>query len=67
MAETINKAVENIEKLTKANNAYIAKCLDMWAAMIESDPEMTKTVIKNMDDLAALLRKSTGVVMIDAN
>jgi len=60
-------SVENIEKLLKAKNAYIAGCLDMWAAMLETDPEITETVIKNMDDLAVLLKKNAGVVIDNAD
>jgi len=39
----------------------------MWAAMLESDPEMIKAVIKSMDEMAALLRKNAGVVIDNAD
>jgi len=67
LSERIFKAIENLEKSKKANNAYVAGCLDMWAAMLESDPEMIKAVIKSMDEMAVLLKKNAGVVIDNAN
>ena len=67
MSERIFKVISDLEEVKKSNNAYVAGCLDMWAAMLESDPEMIKAVIKSMDEMAALLRKNAGVVMDNAD
>jgi len=63
----LSKLINDLSKVNKANNGYIAGCLDSWAILIEKKPEMKNTIIKDMQELAALLRKSAGVVMSDAN
>ncbi len=61
------ESIENIEKMLKAKNAFIAGCLDSWAVMLEHDPEFTKTIIKDMKELADSLKKSAGVVIFNAD
>lgn len=51
-------------KFNKAKNAYIAGHLDSWAIMLEEDPEMQSIVIKDMKEMAKLLKKSAGVVIL---
>jgi len=60
-------SVENVERLLKAKNAFIAGCLDSWAVMLDQDPEFTRTIIKDMRELADSLKKSAGVVMFNAD
>lgn len=67
----INKKLSNndeIIKFNKAKNAYIAGHLDSWAIILEENPEMQSTIIKDMKEMANSLKKSAGVVILkDAN
>jgi len=67
LSQSISKIIDEMSKVNKSNNAYIAGCLDSWAVIIEENPEMTKTIIKDMQELAAILKKSAGVVMSNAD
>jgi len=58
------ESVENIKKLVKANNGYVAGCLYTWAILLHDEPAMKDTIIKDMKKLADLLQKDTGVGMI---
>ena len=59
---------EETIKLFKAKNAYIAGALDSWAIIIEENPEMIQTIVKEMKEMANMLKKSAGVVIFkDAN
>jgi len=51
-------------EFNKAKNAYIAGHLDSWAIMLEEDPEMRSTIIKDMKEMANSLKKSAGVVIL---
>lgn len=53
------------EKFNKAKNAYIAGALDTWAIMIQENPEMNYIVIREMKEMALLLKKSAGVIIFD--
>lgn len=50
-------------RLNKAKNAFVAGALDSWAIMLEENPEMTSTIIKDMKEMANSLKKSAGVVI----
>ena len=60
------QAVEEIERLKKFNNAknaFVAGALDTWAILLEENPEMIHTVIKDMKEMATSLKKSSGVII----
>ncbi len=50
-------------RLNKAKNAFVAGALDSWAIMLEENPEMASTIIKDMKEMAEFLKKSAGVVI----
>lgn len=53
------------EKINNAKNAFIAGCLDSWAIIIEENPELIPTVIKDMKEIANSLKKSAGVIIFE--
>ena len=54
-------------RANKAKNAFLAGCLDSWAIILEENPEMKKTIIADMKELAASLKKSAGVIILENN
>ena len=47
----------------KANNAFLAGCLDSWAIIMEENPEKIKDIILYMKKLSHSLKKSAGVTI----
>ncbi len=56
---------KELNQLQKALFAYLGGTLDSWAIIIEENPELISTVIKDMKELAAKLRKISGVTVVD--
>jgi len=47
----------------KAYWAHIAGALDVWAVMIEDNPEMIPSITRDMKDLSKNIKKLTGVTI----
>ena len=56
--------VKEVSQLQKALFAYIGGSLDSWAIILEENPEMKNTVIKDMKEMAANFRKKAGVTIV---
>ena len=65
MSESATKSIDNIERMNNAKNAFIAGCLDSWAVIIEENPELIPTVIKDMKELAHLHRGPDPFLAVD--
>lgn len=46
--------------------AYLAGTLDSWAIILDENPEMQETIIKDMKTLAKKLREKAGVTVTDS-
>ena len=57
--------VKEVSQLQKALFAYIGGSLDSWAIILEENPEMKNTVIKDMKEMAANFRKKAGVTIVN--
>ena len=54
---------EDLQRFQKAKNAYLAGALDVWASILENNPEMKSAVIEEMKEIALLLKKSAGIII----
>jgi len=51
-----------IIKANQAKDAFVAGALETWANMLEIEPEMQSSVIKDMREMVSFLKKSAGLV-----
>lgn len=56
----ITNDLQDIRKLQRDYSRYLVGTMETWASIIESNPEMTSEIIKDMKDLAARIKKVTG-------
>jgi len=55
--------IYRLKKFHNAKNAFLAGALDSWSIILEENPEMYHTVIKDMKEMATALKKSAGVII----
>ncbi len=61
--DSLAKEWHETRDMIKAGWAYIGGSLDSWAIILEENPEMQETVIKDMKEMAAKLREKAGVTI----
>ena len=59
----MTKEVDDLKRFHNAKNAFVAGALDSWSIILEENPEMCHTVIKDMKEMATALKKSAGVII----
>ena len=55
--------IHRLKRFHNAKNAFVAGALDSWSIILEENPEMRHTVIRDMKEMATALKKSAGVII----
>lgn len=62
--DSLTKDWHETRDMIKAMMAFVGGSLDSWAIIIEENPELAQTVVKDMKHMAAGLRKFAGVTIV---